>query len=93
MSTEELMSQSMANQAERPQQTDLDNLTFKQAADELERVVRLLEANELELEESLEAYERGVALLKTLQGRLSGAEQKVTELLAKIEPEDQEADK
>jgi exodeoxyribonuclease VII small subunit len=69
------------------QSRDLDEMTFKQASEELEAIVRLLEGNQLELEESLKHYERGVALLKTLQSRLSEAQQKVTVLLGEVEPD------
>ncbi|HBT95161.1 MAG TPA: exodeoxyribonuclease VII small subunit [Coriobacteriia bacterium] len=64
----------------------LDEMTFRQASEELESIVRLLESNQLELEESLKYYERGVLLLKTLQGRLKDAQQKITVLLGEIEP-------
>jgi exodeoxyribonuclease VII small subunit len=67
--------------------TDLTDLSFKQASEELESIVRALESNQLELEESLERYERGVALLRTLQTRLGEAQQKITVLLGEIEPE------
>ena len=63
------------------------SLTFRQASEELEVIVRELEGNQLELEESLIRYERGVALLRMLQVRLQEAQQKVTVLLGEIEPE------
>ena len=66
---------------------DHQDLTFKEATEELEGIVRLLEGNQLELEESLEKYERGVGLLRTLQTRLNEAQQKVSVLLGEIEPE------
>jgi exodeoxyribonuclease VII small subunit len=65
---------------------DLSAMTFKQASEELESIVRMLEGNQLELEESLKHYERGVSLLKTLQSRLGEAQQKITVLLGEIEP-------
>jgi exodeoxyribonuclease VII small subunit len=61
--------------------TALADLSFREASEELEAIVRVLEGNQLELEESLERYERGVVLLRTLQGRLAEAQQKVTTLL------------
>jgi exodeoxyribonuclease VII small subunit len=60
---------------------DLADLSFREASEELESIVRVLESNQLELEESLERYERGVALLRMLQTRLAEAQQKVTTLL------------
>ena len=43
---------------------------------ELDATVTTLESNSLELEESLKAYERGVALLADLQARLANANKK-----------------
>ena len=59
----------------------LEDMTFKEASTELEQIVRSLEAGDLELEESLAQYTRGVELLKSLRERLSNAEQKVRVLL------------
>ncbi len=56
-------------------------MTFKEASIELEQIVRALESGDLELEDSLERYSRGVELLKSLRARLSSAEQKVRVLL------------
>ena len=59
----------------------VEDLTFKEASDELERVVRQLEGGDLELEDALERYARGVELLRSLRERLNNAEQKVQVLL------------
>lgn len=58
-----------------------EELTFKDASIELEQIVRKLEGTDLELEESLALYARGVELVKDLRGRLDTAEQKVKVLL------------
>ena len=60
---------------------DIKDLTFKDASVELEQIVRQLEGSDLELEESLALYTRGVELVKDLRGRLDTAEQKVMVLL------------
>lgn len=60
---------------------NIDEMTFKEASIELEQIVRSLEAGDLELEESLDRYSRGVELLKSLRARLNDAEQKVRVLL------------
>ncbi len=60
---------------------NIDEMTFKEASIELEKIVRSLEAGDLELEDSLERYGRGVVLLKSLRARLNDAEQKVRVLL------------
>ena len=62
-------------------QKSIEDMTFKEASIELEQIVRSLEAGDLELEESLERYGRGVELLRSLRERLSNAEQKVRVLL------------
>lgn len=59
----------------------IKDMTFKEASIELEQIVRALESGELELEESLERYGRGVELLKSLRARLANAEQRVRVLL------------
>lgn len=66
-------------------------MTFGAALGELEGIVSTLESGSLELEESLDRYERGVVLLKSLQARLSEAQQKVTVLLGELEAESGDA--
>lgn len=68
---------------------DLCGLTFGEAIDEIESIVAALESGQLELEESLARYERGVALVRFVQARLSEAQQRVTMLLGELESESQ----
>lgn len=68
------------------------DMSFGAALAELEQIVRALEAGQLELEESLERYERGVALLAACQKKLTEARQKVTALIGELEDEDAEGD-
>lgn len=51
--------------------------TFEAALVELEGIVRAMESQQLPLEESLAAYERGAALLKFCQEALDAAERKL----------------
>lgn len=69
----------------------IEEMTFREAMGELDGIVRLLESNTLELEQSLESYERGVALIADLQKRLSNAEQKVVQLKGKLSGEKDDA--
>lgn len=62
----------------------IEELSFRQAMQELEGIVSLLEGNTLELEESLSVYERGVALLRSLKSRLNQAEQRVDVLMGEL---------
>lgn len=59
----------------------IEDMSFKEASIELEQVVRALESGDLELEDSLSYYARGVELLKSLRERLASAEQKVQLLM------------
>ncbi len=69
----------------------IDEMSFKEASIELEQIVRSLEQGDLELEDSLKTYERGVELLKSLKTRLAEAEQKVRKLLDDGTPADENA--
>lgn len=64
-----------------------EDMAFGDALKELELIVAALESGQLELEDSLDRYERGVALLRALQSKLADAQQKVTSLLGQIEAE------
>ena len=60
-------------------------MSFLEAMAELDRTVAVLESNTLELEDSLKAYERGVAILSDLKQRLSSAQQKVDVLMGQLD--------
>lgn len=66
----------------------VSELSYKEASTELERIIRSLESGEMELEESLASYTRGVELLRSLRERLADAEQKVSVLLADVDGTD-----
>ena len=54
---------------------------FEQALSELEDLVTAMEEGDLSLEESLQAFEKGVKLTRECQSALKQAEQKVQVLL------------
>jgi exodeoxyribonuclease VII small subunit len=54
---------------------------FEETLAELESIVQRLEKGELPLEESLTAFERGIALVRQLSQRLAEVEQRVEVLL------------
>lgn len=64
-----------------------EELSFGAALAELEQIVRALEGGQLELEDGLARYERGVALLRACQEKLAGAQQRVTSLIGELETE------
>lgn len=65
----------------------LESLSFREAVEELDSIVSLLESNTLELEQSIVFYERGVKLLGMLQVKLDGAQQKVDVLMGELNQE------
>ncbi len=69
-----------------------EELSFGEGIQELEGIVAALEGGQLELEDSLTRYERGVALLRALQSKLADAQQKVTMLIGELETETAEMD-
>lgn len=66
----------------------VEELTFKESLTEVEGIVRGLESNQIEFEESIESYERGVKLIADLQHRLDGAQQKITVLMGELEEDE-----
>jgi exodeoxyribonuclease VII small subunit len=72
------------------QHPDPAQMRFGEALAELEAIVAELESGRLELEEALDSYQRGVALLEACRARLEDAEQRVTVLMGAIE-EDEDA--
>src|SRR5688572_19150597 len=54
---------------------------FERTLAELEETVRRLEAGDLPLEESLGAFEKGVALVRTLHARLDAVQMRIDELV------------
>ena len=57
-------------------------LSFEQAMDRLEEIVKLLEQGDVPLEEALTLFEEGTALMKKCSALLDKAEQKVSKLVA-----------
>ncbi|MEX2470130.1 MAG: exodeoxyribonuclease VII small subunit [Pseudohongiellaceae bacterium] len=57
------------------------NFNFEQALEELEQLVTAMEDGELTLEQSLQAFEKGIKLTRECQSALQEAEQKVQVLL------------
>lgn len=60
---------------------------FERSLDELETLVQKMETGDLSLDESLAAYERGVALYRQCRGALEQAELRVKLLGDPADPE------
>ena len=54
---------------------------FEQALEDLEALVSSMEEGELSLEDSLQAFEKGIKLTRECQAALKQAEQKVQQLM------------
>jgi len=57
-----------------------DELTYEQAVEKLEEIVRRIESGEAGLEESIKLYEEGMALGRRCKEVLAQAEQRVEHL-------------
>lgn len=57
------------------------DITFEQAAAELEEIVKKLEKGELTLDESISCFQRGVELTKYCSRKLDEAERSITMLI------------
>ncbi|HCE4790909.1 TPA: exodeoxyribonuclease VII small subunit [Vibrio parahaemolyticus] len=64
-----------------------ENMTFEATIEELDSLVDQLENGDLALDDALRKFERGIALARSGQTKLSDAEQRVSILLS----EDDEA--
>ncbi len=56
-------------------------IDFEQSLEMLEGLVNRMEQGEMTLEESLQAFETGIALTRECQARLAAAELQVTKLI------------
>ncbi|MBK9244958.1 MAG: exodeoxyribonuclease VII small subunit [Burkholderiales bacterium] len=76
--------------ARNPTPKPVSELTFEQALDELDALVRRMEAGELGLDEAVAAYRRGAELARHCQDKLAVAEQEIRKLdgdmLTPLEP-------
>lgn len=61
--------------------------SFEQAIEELEQLVQKMERGDLSLDESLQSYERGIALYRHCQTALEQAELKVRQLSDPLDPD------
>ncbi|MBO7292750.1 MAG: exodeoxyribonuclease VII small subunit [Clostridia bacterium] len=59
-----------------------EKMTFEEAVARLEQIVRAMEEGKLSLDDSLKAFEEGIALVRFCNGRLDSAEQRVRVLMS-----------
>ncbi|GLO60145.1 exodeoxyribonuclease 7 small subunit [Vibrio sp. MACH09] len=60
-----------------------ENMTFEATLNELDTIVEQMESGDLTLDDALKNFERGIALAREGQAKLTQAEQRVSILLEK----------
>ena len=60
---------------------DLEQLSFEQAYEQLEKLIEKIEAEELPLEQALQFFEQGIQLTQQCRHLLTDAQRRVTQLL------------
>jgi exodeoxyribonuclease VII small subunit len=59
---------------------NIENVTFEQAIKELTEIVSKIEQGQISLQDSLEQYEKGMALIKKCRQILSNAEKRIEKI-------------
>jgi exodeoxyribonuclease VII small subunit len=72
---------------ERKQKDEVSKLTFEQAIQQLKGIVDRIEQGEIPLQDSLEQYEKGMALIKHCRDILQKAEKRIEKISKKEPPE------
>jgi exodeoxyribonuclease VII small subunit len=71
---------------------EIGKLTFEQAIGQLKEIVQQIEQGEIPLQDSLEQYEKGMALIKHCRGILQKAEKRIEKISREEPTEPQEED-
>jgi exodeoxyribonuclease VII small subunit len=75
---------------ERKSREEINKLTFEQAIHQLKDIVSKIEQGEIPLQDSLDQYEKGMALIKHCRGILQKAEKRIERISHEEPPEPQE---
>jgi exodeoxyribonuclease VII small subunit len=70
------------------QNNSISKLSFEQAIKELTSIVSKIEQGQIPLQDSLEQYERGMALIKHCRGILQQAEKRIEKIATEEKSED-----
>lgn len=73
--------------AHKKQKTDVDKLSFEEAIKELTNIVGKIEQGQIPLQDSLEQYEKGMALIKQCRTILQQAEERIEKITKEEETE------
>ena len=74
--------------AHKKQKTDAGELGFEEAIKELTNIVGKIEKGQIPLQDSLEQYEKGMALIKQCRTILQKAEERIEKITKEEETED-----
>ena len=77
--------------AHKKQKNDIDKMSFEEAIKELTNIVGKIEQGQIPLQDSLEQYENGMALIKQCRTILQQAEERI-EKITKEQEEDTQDD-
>jgi exodeoxyribonuclease VII small subunit len=66
--------------ADKKQKNDISKLSFEEAIKELTNIVGKIEQGKIPLQDSLQQYEKGMALIKHCRGILQKAEQRIEKI-------------
>ena len=72
---------------------DIEKMTFEQAIQQLKGIVDRIEQGEIPLQDSLEQYEKGMALIKHCRDILQKAEKRIERISKEEPPEPQKEEK
>ena len=70
------------------QKNDISKMSFEEAIKELTGIVGKIEQGQIPLQDSLEQYEKGMALIKHCRGILQQAEKRIEKIATAEESED-----
>ena len=76
--------------AHKKQKTDVDKLSFEESIKELTDIVGKIEQGEIPLQDSLEQYEKGMALIKQCRTILQEAEERIEKITKEQDPDSKE---
>ena len=74
--------------AHKKQKTDVDKFSFEEAIKELTNIVGKIEQGQIPLQDSLEQYEKGMALIKQCRTILQKAEERIEKIAKDEQTED-----
>ena len=66
--------------AKKPKKDDISELSFEDSIKELTNIVAKVEQGQIPLQDSLEQYEKGMALIKQCRGILQKAEKRIEKI-------------